>query len=834
MPKHSYNECKAKAPNPQNKSVKQRCVEEAVQRYHMGYKLFIIMRGLPGSGKSHLARKILDDCRNEQDYHRHIFSTDDYFTKNGIYVYDTRKLTEAHEWNQKRVLKSLTYKINPIIVDNTNTCMWEMRPYAAVAAYSGYLIEILEPYTSWCFNVKELAYKNTHNVPKDKIQMMLDRYERNVTVDKLLCTYGLKSAYKPIKYVRSNRTQKINESKNEAAGYANKQATKEAIVSYDLIDIASPKTFGKYPNMNLESWGTNENNLRTWDVVLPIVPTKNDITVVEKNEHIEVQVTTKEVSTNIQEDDLRKAQYDREEVTRNTTSRDINENTPILPRKLMKKTMLDKSSMTQEEFTDHASEANDLIKLFEMFPSIPKAYLKDVYLKCGRILEWTIELLMESDNLEMLQDNKEEEEIGEAASEIEMKSCYDRAAMEIDTTAGSSRVINSNLIDNQNLKGDSNELKDDNHTSKVDYYSLQNDKYSLKGDKDNLNGENLSVSTDNFNNHSCDLKADDQLKVDYDNLQVDNVKIDNDNLKGLFEEKFKINPLYYSKKIIQIKKQRGEILDTEMDLITFEDDIEKNCSLGECPVRKNEEVEPSTSGIHAYKTCSGTVLAMDSDADISDYSDLEDSSFSSDDDKFFELNLGKDTITQLEEKFSDIGISYPRGFQPVIQIPVNLARQLHALYIESCFQQFEMQNQILQALIKEDEELARKLHMEELHVTKDDRQTPNLKEIMNEQAAINIYQKEVEDMSKCNIDDLATLLTKQKLMKSFPDISENLLMEVYKANDRNYAETVQCLISSVNTVPKDDNIMEPPISDKTIEDMKSAQQNTPTVIYFKY
>ncbi|KAJ3654497.1 hypothetical protein Zmor_013682 [Zophobas morio] len=65
------------------------------------------------------------------------------------------------------------------------------------------------------------------------------------------------------------------------------------------------------------------------------------------------------------------------------------------------------------------------------------------------------------------------------------------------------------------------------------------------------------------------------------------------------------------------------------------------------------------------------------------------------------------------EFFSRPSLVVPTGFQPVIEIPVALGEQLYIAYVESTFRQQEAQNQIVQDLIKEDEEFARRLQDEE-------------------------------------------------------------------------------------------------------------------------
>ncbi|XP_072476645.1 NEDD4-binding protein 2 isoform X2 [Notamacropus eugenii] len=141
----------------------------------------VLLRGLPGSGKSFLARKLLEENPNGI-----ILSSDDFFCKNGQYQFDGNLLGEAHEWNQKRAKEALEKKISPIIIDNTNLQAWEMKPYIILSQKYKYKIHFREPDTWWKFKPKELARRNIHGITKEKIARMLEHYERYVSVTHVL------------------------------------------------------------------------------------------------------------------------------------------------------------------------------------------------------------------------------------------------------------------------------------------------------------------------------------------------------------------------------------------------------------------------------------------------------------------------------------------------------------------------------------------------------------------------------------------------------------------------------------------------------------------------
>lgn len=140
-------------------------------------KVLVLLRGLPGSGKSVLANKIRG-CGI-------ILSTDHFFYRKGLYEFDRRKLSEAHEWNKRRARQAIQDGRSPVIIDNTNVEVWEMMPYVALAVRAKYSVFVLEPDTPWKFNPKQLAMRNTHGVGRRAIEAMLERYDHSVTADSL-------------------------------------------------------------------------------------------------------------------------------------------------------------------------------------------------------------------------------------------------------------------------------------------------------------------------------------------------------------------------------------------------------------------------------------------------------------------------------------------------------------------------------------------------------------------------------------------------------------------------------------------------------------------------
>ncbi|XP_064481786.1 uncharacterized protein LOC135394760 isoform X2 [Ornithodoros turicata] len=148
-----------------------------------GEKVLVLLRGLPGSGKTTLAEKIRGGGV--------VLSTDHFFYKRDAYKFDKTRLPEAHEWNKGRVKRAVEEGRTPVIVDNTNIEAWEMMPYVAIALRGRYHVVVLEPDTPWKFNVRQLARRNVHGVQSRSLELMLARYDRDVTAESLCRSLGL-------------------------------------------------------------------------------------------------------------------------------------------------------------------------------------------------------------------------------------------------------------------------------------------------------------------------------------------------------------------------------------------------------------------------------------------------------------------------------------------------------------------------------------------------------------------------------------------------------------------------------------------------------------------
>lgn len=123
--------------------------------------MLILVRGIPGSGKSTYVETEYKDTYDV------FLEADMYFTKNGEYKFDGSKIKKAHEWcqNTARVFLDMG---NSVVVSNTFTKLWEMKPYFEMAKESGHDVMVIR---------MTGEYQNVHGVPQEKVEEMKKRFE---------------------------------------------------------------------------------------------------------------------------------------------------------------------------------------------------------------------------------------------------------------------------------------------------------------------------------------------------------------------------------------------------------------------------------------------------------------------------------------------------------------------------------------------------------------------------------------------------------------------------------------------------------------------------------
>lgn len=127
--------------------------------------IITLVRGVSGSGKSSFVSSMIDDRVAH-------FEADMYFMEEGEYNFDSSKLKQAHYWCQEQTETVMKNK-QRVIVSNTFTTEWEMKPYLDLAEKYGYTVftVIIE---------NRHGNKDVHNVPQETRQRQVERLSKSI------------------------------------------------------------------------------------------------------------------------------------------------------------------------------------------------------------------------------------------------------------------------------------------------------------------------------------------------------------------------------------------------------------------------------------------------------------------------------------------------------------------------------------------------------------------------------------------------------------------------------------------------------------------------------
>jgi len=155
----------------------------------------VIMRGIPGSGKSTKAKSLVGEGV--------IHSTDDLIEATGDYKGFFNKLNESkdfsglgrmHRNNLVNARNSMLDGVSPVVIDNTNIKAFESKKYVEVALKLGLdeanisIVDVADGGVS----AEALFERNTHGVPLDKIKKMMASHKGvgTLTVKRILEAKG--------------------------------------------------------------------------------------------------------------------------------------------------------------------------------------------------------------------------------------------------------------------------------------------------------------------------------------------------------------------------------------------------------------------------------------------------------------------------------------------------------------------------------------------------------------------------------------------------------------------------------------------------------------------
>lgn len=215
-------------------------------------KICVLMRGLPGSGKSYATNQIMKEFGG-LDRSKHIFTSDEYWLQNlppnatpkeTLAEYRKNWSPEtvrlAHIWNQGRAREAIDRGVSPVILDSVHSQPSHMKEFAKYAKEAGYKILVREPTSPWwrAFApflrnkegnkdkldqfAKFLAGRNEHGVPEETLQRMIANWKPDVTPDDIFAEppppapkVGLPPSRTPEEQSRIDRLRQLMKQKSD-------------------------------------------------------------------------------------------------------------------------------------------------------------------------------------------------------------------------------------------------------------------------------------------------------------------------------------------------------------------------------------------------------------------------------------------------------------------------------------------------------------------------------------------------------------------------------------------------------------------------------------------
>ena len=130
----------------------------------------VIIVGVPGSGKTTLAKRIAhDSCICEADKYPDLY-------QNG--VLQKELLSHAHQWCQAQVKERMVARVKTIVQSNTNLELSHIYPYLELAHLHSYSVKIITP----SYSLLHYPFDTKRDVQTDKLCVVRSSGERLIPI----------------------------------------------------------------------------------------------------------------------------------------------------------------------------------------------------------------------------------------------------------------------------------------------------------------------------------------------------------------------------------------------------------------------------------------------------------------------------------------------------------------------------------------------------------------------------------------------------------------------------------------------------------------------------
>lgn len=160
--------------------------------YQVTEPTVLLLRGVNGSGKTEYSKKVSALVKESV-----VLSTDNFFTKDGVYVYDASKVPEAVQFVLEKLKELFEKKTQFIVIDDKHLTVDEMKPYINLAKEKSYNVTVVDIQTPWATRENECA-KRTKKSKLDEIKKDIEKMKKTADISE-----SLKKVYPKTRFMYS-------------------------------------------------------------------------------------------------------------------------------------------------------------------------------------------------------------------------------------------------------------------------------------------------------------------------------------------------------------------------------------------------------------------------------------------------------------------------------------------------------------------------------------------------------------------------------------------------------------------------------------------------------